>query len=121
MRIKDGKAEGIRVAYIGGGSRGWAWTFMTDLATEPSMSGEIALYDIDPAAAENNRIIGEAIRSDEHAAGKWSFRVAQSLGDALAGAGSVIISIQQSTIDEMESDVHLPERLGSWQSVGVTG
>lgn len=120
MIINHGKAENIRVAYIGGGSRGWAWTFMTDLAMEPSMSGEIALYDIDREAAENNRIIGGRITADPSAVGKWAYRVADSLQNALTGADFVIISILPGTFDEMEHDVHLPERLGIWQSVGDT-
>ena len=33
--------KNINIAYIGGGSRGWAWTFMTDLALEKQLSGEI--------------------------------------------------------------------------------
>ncbi len=120
MIINHGKAENIRVAYIGGGSRGWAWTFMTDLAMEPSMSGEIALYDIDREAAENNRIIGGRITADPSAVGKWAYRVADSLQNALTGADFVIISILPGTFDEMEHDVHLPEHLGIWQSVGDT-
>ena len=32
----------------------------------------------------------------------------------------VVISILPGTFDEMESDVHLPERLGIYQSVGDT-
>ena len=47
MIYENGKTGDIRIAYIGGGSRGWAWKFMTDLAIEPSMSGTIILYDID--------------------------------------------------------------------------
>mgnify|MGYP000576897721 CR=1 FL=1 len=41
-----------KFAYIGGGSRGWAWTFMTDLALEPNMSGTIRLYDLNENAAK---------------------------------------------------------------------
>ena len=52
--IKDKKVQDVQIAYIGGGSRGWAWTFMTDLALEPDMSGTIRLYDIDREAAEAN-------------------------------------------------------------------
>lgn len=33
MKYSKGKVSDIQIAYIGGGSRGWAWTFMTDLAT----------------------------------------------------------------------------------------
>ena len=50
MKYQKGKMSEIQIAYIGGGSRGWAWTFMTDLALEPSMSGDIRLYDIDKKA-----------------------------------------------------------------------
>lgn len=38
MIYKEGKVSDVQIAYIGGGSRGWAWTFMTDLALEPNMS-----------------------------------------------------------------------------------
>ena len=39
MEFEGTRVRGIRLAYIGGGSRGWAWKFMTDLAAEPSMGG----------------------------------------------------------------------------------
>ena len=51
----------IKLAYIGGGSRAWARVFMNDLALTEGLTGEIALYDIDRAAAEQNRRIGERI------------------------------------------------------------
>lgn len=50
MQYKNNKVSDIQIAYIGGGSRGWAWTFMTDLALEPQISGTIRLYDIDVQA-----------------------------------------------------------------------
>ena len=31
------------IAYIGGGSRGWAWTLMSDLAVEGSLRGIVRL------------------------------------------------------------------------------
>ena len=42
MNYSKNKVSDIQIAYIGGGSRGWAWTFMTDLAwmnrsAEPSV------------------------------------------------------------------------------------
>ena len=61
MKYKDKKVQDVQIAYIGGGSRGWAWTFMTDLALEPDMSGTIRLYDIDREAAEANEVIGNAV------------------------------------------------------------
>ena len=46
MEYADGKVKDLQIAYIGGGSRGWAWTFMRDLALEPALGGTIVLYDI---------------------------------------------------------------------------
>ena len=41
------KAKNLKIAYIGGGSRGWAWGFMKDLAMDGDMCGTIRLYDIE--------------------------------------------------------------------------
>ncbi len=120
MQYIDGKMKDVNIAYIGGGSRGWAWTFMTDLAREEKLSGEIRLYDIDKKAAENNEKIGNHISSRKEAVGKWRYVVKDTLKEALTGADFVVISIMPGTFDEMESDVHTPERLGIYQSVGDT-
>ena len=40
------KALDLNIAYIGGGSRGWAWGFMMDLAMDEQMCGTVRLYDI---------------------------------------------------------------------------
>lgn len=50
--------KNIKIAYIGGGSKLWVRTFMSDLAVAENLGGEIALYDIDVAAAERNARIG---------------------------------------------------------------
>ena len=113
-------AKNLTVAYIGGGSRGWAWGFMTDLAADPDLCGTLRLYDIDREAAERNRIIGEKISAHPGAASRWSYTVSPSLAEALAGADFVVISILPGTFREMQSDVHLPERVGIWQPVGDT-
>lgn len=122
MRYESGthRVNGVRLAYIGGGSRGWAWSFMTDLAMEPALGGEVVLYDIDRAAAQANEIIGNKIDCMPATRGHWRYRVAGTLEEALTGADFVVISILPGTFDEMEVDVHLPERLGIWQSVGDT-
>jgi len=117
---KKEKVKDLQIAYIGGGSRGWAWTFMTDLALEEDLSGCIRLYDIDIEAAKANEIIGNKITERPDAKGKWKYEVKESLKEALTGADFVIISILPKTFDEMEADVHMPERLGIYQSVGDT-
>jgi len=105
----------LKITYIGGGSREWARLFMSDLALEPKLSGRVALYDINHEAAKNNAIIGN-LMSDE----KWIYEVATNLEESLLGADFVVISIQPGTFNEMESDVHTPERLGIYQAVGDT-
>lgn len=110
----------ITVAYIGGGSRGWAWGFMTDLAMDGEICGTLRLYDIDRAAAERNRIIGEKISALPEAKSRWNYEVSESLREALTGADFVVISILPGTFEEMRSDVHLPERVGIYQPVGDT-
>ncbi len=120
MRYEADRVSGIQIAYIGGGSRGWAWTFMTDLAMEPQISGTIRLYDIDREAAEANAIIGNRQKQREDVSGQWDYVVKDTLREALDGADFVVISILPGTFDEMEIDVHMPERLGIYQSVGDT-
>ena len=61
MDFKDNRVENIKIAYIGGGSRGWAWGLMSDLAKAEDISGDVYLYDIDFVAAKNNEIIGNRI------------------------------------------------------------
>ena len=110
----------IKLAYIGGGSKAWARVFMNDLALTAGLTGEIALYDIDRAAAERNRRIGERINAHPDARTQWRYTVAGTLEEALTGADFVAISILPGTFDEMAADVHLPEKYGVWQSVGDT-
>ena len=76
--------------------------------------------DIDRDAAEKNRVIGEKISAHPLAVSRWRYTVADTLQDALTGADFVVISILPATFDEMESDVHAPEALGVYQSVGDT-
>lgn len=120
MKCQNNQVKDIKIAYIGGGSRGWAWTFMTDLSMEPNMSGTIRLYDIDETASKNNEIIGNQLTSREDTPGKWNYVTSSTLEEALTGCDFVIISILPGTFEEMESDVHLPERLFIYQSVGDT-
>lgn len=118
MLYQNNKMTNLQIAYIGGGSRGWAWNLMADLAMEEQLSGTIRLYDIDMDAATNNEIIGNRLSARSDVPGKWQYTTAGSLQEALTGADFVIISILPGTFDEMESDVHTPEKYGIYQSVG---
>jgi alpha-galactosidase/6-phospho-beta-glucosidase family protein len=118
MKFINGVVKDLTIAYIGGGSRGWAWGLMSDLASEESLSGNVNLYDIDADAAKNNEIIGNSISNREDVKGKWIYKAVSSLKEALANADFVIISILPGTFKEMASDVHTPEKYGIYQSVG---
>lgn len=120
MKYVDNKIADLEITYIGGGSRGWAWTFMTDLALEERLSGKIKLYDIDQDAAKCNEVIGNRLSAREDAIGKWTYETCSTLKEALTGSDFVVISILPGTFDEMASDVHIPERHGIYQSVGDT-
>ena len=120
MQYENQHVSDLQIAYVGGGSRAWAWTFMTDLAMDASLSGTIRLYDIDVRAAERNALVGNRMSAREDVPGKWVYKTCPTLEEALDGADFVVISILPGTFDEMESDVHLPERLGIYQSVGDT-
>lgn len=112
------RVDNLKIAYIGGGSRGWAWGLMSDLAQAPDLSGSVDLYDIDFEAAQHNEIIGNKYNDLEGAVGKWTYTARKTIGEALTDADFVVISILPGTFDEMESDVHWPEKYGIYQPVG---
>lgn len=120
MNYNQDKVENLKIAYIGGGSRGWAWGLMSDLSQTEDMSGEVYLYDIDYEAAKSNEIIGNKIKDVEGCKSEWKYTAVKTIGEALSGANFVVISILPGTFDEMESDVHTPEKYGIYQSVGDT-
>ena len=120
MKYVDGCAKEVKVTYVGGGSRGWAWKLMSDLAACPDMSGDVYLYDIDYEAAQHNEIVGNRYNNCEGAKSVWNYHASKTPEEALTGADFVVISILPGTFDEMESDVHTPEKYGIYQSVGDT-
>lgn len=118
MKFVNDTVKDLNIAYIGGGSRGWAWGLMSDLASEEKLSGNVRLYDIDFEAAKHNEIIGNELSKKEEVKGIWSYKAVDTLEKALVGADFIIISILPGTFKEMASDVHTPEKYGIYQSVG---
>jgi len=120
MKYNANKAENVKIAYIGGGSRGWAWGLMSDLAANDDMSGDVYLYDIDFEASKNNEIIGNKFNNAEGAKSKWNYYAVETIDEAMKDADFVVISILPGTFEEMRSDVHCPEKYGIYQPVGDT-
>ena len=112
--------KSIKIAYIGGGSKLWARSFMQDLALAEGIRGEVSLYDIDREAAVRNQKIAGRIHEKKEAVSSFVYTVADSLENCLTGADFVLISILPGTFKEMRSDVHAPEQYGIYQSVGDT-
>ena len=62
MKYENGKMVDMKISYIGGGSRGWAWTLMNDLGRESAMSGSVYLYeDFYRPSAEDNTNLGRPL------------------------------------------------------------
>lgn len=120
MYYEEDCVKNLTIAYIGGGSRGWAWGFMTNLALDRQMEGTVRLFDIDHEAAGHNALIGNNISQHPQALSHWKYEVASTLSQAVEGADIVVISILPGTFTEMHSDVHAPEAYGIYQSVGDT-
>ena len=120
MKFENGKMNDIKIAYIGGGSRNWAHLLMRDLVATEDISGTVALYDINKQAADDNVIIGNKYNDTPGAKSHWDYYSTETIDEALTGANFVVISILPGTFDEMESDVHTPEKYGIYQSVGDT-
>jgi alpha-galactosidase len=109
----------LKICYIGGGSRNWAWVLMQDLAFEKDICGTIELYDIKYDDAQTNEIIGNKLM-EKYNQGRWKFHANPSLQDALCESDFIIISILPGDFEEMAVDVHAPEKYGIYQSVGDT-
>ncbi|NOX96619.1 MAG: alpha-glucosidase/alpha-galactosidase [Nitrospirae bacterium] len=114
----NGKPVPIRIAYIGGGSRGWAHALIKDLLMHPGFCGEVRLYDIDRTMAELNARFANWIQSHPQAVSKWKYRAVASLKTALKGADFVFASIQPGSIETMKVDLEEPTKYGIYQSVG---
>jgi len=107
----------LKICYIGGGSRNWAWVFMQDLAFEKEIQGVIELYDLNYNDAKTNEIIGNNLMKKFNN-GVWKFHANDSLSGALKDCDFVFISILPGDFEEMAVDVHAPEKYGIYQSVG---
>ena len=110
----------LKIAYIGGGSRMWARTLMTDLALEPELSGRIELYDIDFQAAKTNETLGNWISARPEARSHWQYTAVETLPQALQDADFVIISIQPGPFATMAHEIAVAEKYGMYFPVGDT-
>ncbi len=109
-----------KIAYIGGGSRNWARHVMTDLALCEHLEGEIALYDIDHAAAERNVVLAQEIYGHPDAVTTFDVYACRTAAEALSGADFVFLSILPGPMEMFANDIDIPARYGILQTVGDT-
>ena len=97
MNYANNTVTDIKIAYIGGGSRGWAWGLMSDLAACDDISGNVFLYDIDFDAAKNNEIIGNKYNQAEGAKSTWHYKAVETIDEALS-APNFLLCYMEYTI-----------------------
>lgn len=117
---KKTRALRVKIGYIGGGSRQWAHTLMSDLALCPHMEGEVRLYDIDRKMAQLNVRWGNRINQSPQALSQWRYSAPRTLREALTGVDFVIASILPGSIDMMGHDLDIPRKYGLVHPVGDT-
>lgn len=110
----------ITIAYIGGGSRGWAHTLMNDLAVCGRLTGQVRLYDIDRPMALLNARWGKRLNDSPFSRSRWEYTVPRTLKEALTGADFVAASIQPGPIEMMGADLNIPLKYGIVHTVGDT-
>ena len=110
----------LKIAYIGGGSRGWAHILMNDLAQCPDLQGEVRLYDIDWAAAKLNETFGNWIQQQDGTQSQWHYQAVETLESALKGADFVFLSIQPGPLEMMAHEIAVAEKYGLFFPVGDT-
>lgn len=112
----DGK--NLTIAYVGGGSMNFGWKLMGELAGDEQLGGLVKLYDVDKQLALANEVIGNRLREEPSCKGGMIYLAVDTLDEALRDADFVIVSINPGSLEEMVSDIHLPEMFGIYQSVG---
>jgi alpha-galactosidase/6-phospho-beta-glucosidase family protein len=115
---KPSDAIRLKIAYLGGGSRGWAPKLMQDLAVCPALCGDVYLYDINLEAAQLNVKLGSWVQQQPGVVAEWRYHAVKTIEEALRGADFVICSIQPGPLEAMEADLSIPARYGLSYPVG---
>ncbi len=110
----------IRIAYIGGGSRGWARMLFKDLALCKKLTGRIALYDLDLAAARRNVRVANEIFSHPKSQTTFKVNAVDTVEKALKHADFVVMSILPGPMAMFANDLDIPAKYGILQAVGDT-
>lgn len=116
--MSDVKPISVKIAYIGGGSRYWAYELMSDLALCPHITGHLALYDIDQKAADTNVKVAGDIFSRADSKTSFAVTAPKTPAAALKGADFVVCSIEPGPTEMRYADLEIPRKYGIIQPVG---
>lgn len=105
------------IAYIGGGSFNFGWKLFSELAAE-EIYATVQLYDTDKQLSLSNEVIGNKLRENQECKSDIIYLAVDTPEDALKNADIVILSFTQGNIDEMVTEMHLPETYGVYQATG---
>ncbi len=107
----------LNIAYIGGGSVNFGWKLIPALADE-SLCAMVKLYDTDKTCALANEVIGNNIHDKGGKKGDIVYLACDSAEEALRDADFVILAFDPGNLDELVSELHLPETYGIIQTNG---
>lgn len=105
------------IAYIGGGSVNYGWKLFSELAAE-EICATVQLYDVDKQLSLANETIGNKLREHPDCKSDIIYLASETPEDALKNADIVILSFTQGSIEEMTTEMHLPETYGIYQAAG---
>ena len=109
----------IKLVLIGGGSYGWTYRFITDIACLPELHGtHVVLHDIDPKPLEPVKklcdIISNELKADLH------IETTTKLESALPHADFVGLTISTGGSKADAYDFSIPEKYGIRQTIADT-
>jgi alpha-galactosidase len=116
--MKKNKSD-IKLVLIGGGSYGWTYRFITDIACMKELHGmHIVLQDINPDASKLVKALGDKI-SDAMQAG-LRIETSTDLDSCLPGADFVGLTISTGGDDANVLDFAIPAKHGVIQTIADT-
>ncbi|MFH1969678.1 MAG: hypothetical protein ABIJ53_05105 [Verrucomicrobiota bacterium] len=117
--MTNSKKTDIKLVLIGGGSYGWTYRFITDIACLPELHGmHIVLQDLNPEALKLVRTLCDKI-SDAMKAG-LRIETSMDLAACLPGADFVGLTISTGGDDANVLDMAIPAKYGIIQTVADT-
>ena len=117
--MKSKNKSDIKLVLIGGGSYGWTYRFVTDIACIPELHGmHIVLHDINPEALKLVKTLCDRISTTLKA--ELRIETSTDLDSCLPGSDFVGLTISTGGDDANVLDFSIPAKYGVLQTVADT-